>query len=72
LNCFLSKWEKQEKIDDLADIEILHKGRIRRSGDYTRYFIRFVFKSKNKICFGETLSFLTAQSKVNKNLFYDD
>jgi hypothetical protein len=63
-NVFLSKIEKSYPIDELDDIEVLYKGYIRRSSDSTRYFIRFTFKDKSQLVFGECMSFRKASDKV--------
>ncbi len=65
INIFLSKIEKTEKIEDLIDIEILLRGVIRHSGDFTRYHIRLTFKEKKQLLFGECLTLRKAADKVN-------
>lgn len=69
INIFCSKKGKTIQIDQLTDIEILFKGRIRRSGDYTRYFIRFTFRDGEKIEFGECLTFRRISEKVKIKKF---
>jgi hypothetical protein len=43
---------------------VLYKGVIRRSSDTTRYFIRFTYKDKSQLVFGECMSFRKASDKV--------
>lgn len=42
---------------------MVKKGAIRRSGDTSRYVVRFRFKDKTKMVFGETQSFYEVQKK---------
>jgi hypothetical protein len=63
---FLSKIEKVYQIDDMCDIEILFKGILRRSGDYTRYFIRFTFRDNVTLVWGECLTLRKASDKYRK------
>ncbi len=64
VNVFLSKIEKSFKIDEMTDMEILYKGKIRRDGDYTRYYIRLSFKENESLVFGECLTLRKAAEKV--------
>lgn len=61
---FLSKIEKTHKIEDIVDIEIVLKGVVRHSGDSTRYYLRFTFKDKEKILFGECMTLRRITDKV--------
>ena len=63
---FLSKVDKVYSIDDLVDIEVLLKGVIRQSSDYTKYFIRMTFKDGEKLIFGECMSLRKASDKYRK------
>ena len=63
---FLSKIDKVYSIDELVDIEVLLKGVIRQSSDYTKYFIRFTFKNGEKLIFGECMSLRKASDKYRK------
>lgn len=63
LNCYLSKEEYVKRIDDLVKIEMVKKGAVRRTGDTTRYIIRYTFKDKSRLTFGETFSFYEIQKK---------
>ena len=63
---FLSKVEKVYSIDDIVDIEVLLKGVIRQSADYTKYFIRMTFKGSEKLIFGECMSMRKASDKYRK------
>ena len=63
INCFLSKIEYVKSIDNLVKIEMVKKGHIRNNSDSTRYYIRYTFKDKFIIKWGETYSFYEIQKK---------
>ena len=63
INCFLSKIEYVKSIDNLVKIEMVKKGHIRNNSDSTRYYIRYTFKDKFIMEWGETYSFYEIQKK---------
>ncbi len=63
INCFLSKIEYVKSIDNLGKIEMVKKGHIRNNSDSTRYYIRYTFKDKFIMEWGETYSFYEIQKK---------
>ena len=63
INCFLSKIEYVKSIDNLVKIEMVKKGHIRNNSDSTRYYIRYTFKDKFIMEWGETYSFFEIQKK---------
>ena len=63
INCFLSKIEYVKSIDNLVKIEMVKKGHIRNNRDSTRYYIRYTFKDKFIMEWGETYSFYEIQKK---------
>lgn len=63
INCFLSKIEYVKSIDNLVKIEMVKKGHIRNYSDSTRYYIRYTFKDKFIMEWGETYSFYEIQKK---------
>lgn len=63
INCFLSKIEYVKSIDNLLKIEMVKKGHIRNNSDSTRYYIRYTFKDKFIMEWGETYSFYEIQKK---------
>jgi hypothetical protein len=65
VNIFLSKVTKIYRIEDLLDMDVLYKGKIRRDGDYTRYYIRLFFKNNEELVFGECLTLRSAAEKVS-------
>ena len=63
INCFLSKIEYVKSIDNLVKIEMVKKGHIRNYSDSTRFYIRYTFKDKFIMEWGETYSFYEIQKK---------
>ena len=63
INYFLSKIEYVKSIDNLVKIEMVKKGHIRNNSDSTRYYIRYTFKDKFIMEWGETYSFYEIQKK---------
>ena len=64
INCFLSKVEYVKLIDNILKIEMVKKGHIRNYSDSTRFYIRYTFKDKFIMEWGETYSFY----EIQKNL----
>ncbi len=63
INCYLSKKEEVYDIDDLKDVEMLLKGKVRNTGDTRRYYIRLTFKN-NRVLFGKCMTFRKVLDKV--------
>ena len=63
INCFLSKVEYVKLIDNILKIEMVKKGHIRNYSDSTRFYIRYTFKDKFIMEWGETYSFYEIQKK---------
>ncbi len=53
-------------------MEILYKGKVRRDGDYTRYYIRLTFTGKEQLVFGECLTLRKAAEKVSFKYNYSN
>ena len=63
-NVYCSKDEKSNKIEDIKDIEIVLKGIQKGNNDTTKYIIRYTFKNKDVLEFGESLYFRKIAQKV--------